>query len=92
MSLDMESVREQLEAKVRDRLAVEKCRTCGGYQGTVSAQYARHNDECSCVPCYNCKEPILKADYRITDDLGNSFDTFCWGDVRADMETDKEGG
>lgn len=39
--------------------------------------------------CYNCHEPIPEADYRITDDLGNSFDTFCWGDIRADMETDR---
>jgi len=62
MGLDMEALREQLEARVRrdseyqaqgdqairDAFAIEKCQTCGGYTGQVNARYARHHDACSC--------------------------------------------
>ena len=94
MSLDMDSVREQLAVRVqRDAIVeptgpVDHCQVCGGYLGAVSSKYGKYNDECQCMPCFHCGETIPQQDYRVPDDDGNVYHIECAEKLLGKMETD----
>ena len=80
MPIDFNALRPQVETIAQN---LKKA------QDNIDAALRSHKSQWGySTPCYHCKEPIPPTDYRITDDIGNDWCTFCWGDTQADMETD----